>query len=247
MIDWVDFEKNLFDFPYFTINNNSKQKIVLFGNCHIAPIGFFLNDLFNKEYNIYIVISWFFEKNGFENFDMLDVKNKIVSLISNCDIFIFQKHVNSYGINANIIHQFVNKSSQIIKIPNLRLTYDVEIEDDYLDSLKLLKQNIIDSDFDEFIFVIENIQNIHFFNTPEHPTHFILFLLSTSIQNKIFYENKMNINPSNEKICINDYFNATMRMNYKTIRSYVILPGRYLITEKIQDITGITIDGYYFD
>ena len=247
MIDWVDFEKKLFEFPYFTIDNNSKRKIVLFGNCHMAPIGFFLNQLFNRQYNIHIIISWFFDKHGLENFDMEQINNNILSLVSNCDIFIFHKHIKSYGIKADIIDQLVSKSTRIFKIPNLRLTYDVDKKDDYLKSYNTLKESIIKSDFEEFIFIIDNIQNIHFFNTSEHPTHFILFLLSRSIKNKIFNTYKTNINPSNIPICIGDYFNPDRRMNFKNIGSYVILPGRDLITEKIQEITGIKMNGDYFD
>ena len=77
--------------------------------------------------------------------------------------------------------------------------------------------------------------------------YFILFLLSKSIKNKIFNTYKTNINPVNVTICIGDYFNPVMRMNFKKIDSYVILPGRELITEKIQDITDIKMDGDYFD
>ena len=247
MIDWVDFEKKIFDFPYFTINNNSKRKIVLFGNCHMAPIGFFLNSLFNRQYNIHIIISWFFDKHGLEKFDMKEINNKISSLVSNCDIFIFHQHVKSYGINAETIDKLVSTSTKVFKIPNLRLTYDVDTKESYLKSLNILNQSIINSDFKEFVFIIDNIKNIHFFNTPEHPTHFILFLLSKSIKNKIFNTYKTNINPVNVTICIGDYFNPVMRMNFKKIDSYVILPGRELITEKIQDITDIKMDGDYFD
>ena len=73
MIEWIDFENKLLDSVYYSIDNNSKKKIVLFGNCHMASIGYFLNYLFNQQYNIYIIISWLFDKNGLENFDMKKV------------------------------------------------------------------------------------------------------------------------------------------------------------------------------
>ena len=247
MIEWVDFENKLFDFPYFTINNNSKRKIVLFGNCHMATIGYYLNTLFNEQYNIYIIISWFFDKNGLEKFDMNKINNTIHSLISNCDIFIYQQHIKSYGVQADIINSLVNSQTKVFKIPNLRLVYNTESKEEFDKSLHLLEHSIINSDFQEFTFIIENIKDIHFFNTKEHPTHYILYLLSKSIKNKIFSTYKTNKNPFYKPVNIEDYYNQYNRLSYKKITNYVVLPGREGITEQISLVTNIKQNGEYYD
>jgi hypothetical protein len=64
MNNWLDLEAYLLTHHYYAINNGKDKNIVLFGNCHVAPLGYFLNKLFNGEYNIYIIISYFFEKTG---------------------------------------------------------------------------------------------------------------------------------------------------------------------------------------
>jgi hypothetical protein len=244
MIEWIDFENKLLDSAYYSIDNNSKKKIVLFGNCHMASIGFFVNYLFNQQYNIYIIISWLFDKNGFENFDMKKVNNQITTLLSKCDILIYQQHIKSYGIQAHIIDSFVSSNSIVIKIPNLRLSYMAESKEEYYKSLIMLEFSINSSDLKEFEFIISNIKDIHFFNTSEHPTHYVLFLLAKSIKNYIF---NINMKVFYKPLTLDDYYNNKNRLLYKKISNYVVLPGREIITQKINNITGIQINGDYFD
>ena len=47
-MNWEGFVEHLKEYPIYTIDNNVNKNIVLFGNCHAAPIGFFLNDLFTN-------------------------------------------------------------------------------------------------------------------------------------------------------------------------------------------------------
>ena len=244
MIEWIDFENKLLDSVYYSIDNNSKKKIVLFGNCHMASIGYFLNYLFNQQYNIYIIISWLFDKNGLENFDMKKVNNQITTLLSKCDIFIYQQHIKSYGIQAHIIDSFVSSNSIIIKMPNLRLSYMVESKEEFYKSLIMLEYSISSSDLKEFEFIISNIKDVHFFNTSEHPTHYLLFLLAKSIKNYIF---NFNIKVFYKPLSLDDYYNNKNRLLYKSMPNYVVLPGREKITQKINNITGIQINGDYFD
>lgn len=247
MLEWIDFENKLFDSIYFTINNNSKKKIVLFGNCHMATIGFFLNYLFNEQYDIHIIISWFFDKNGYENFDMQKVNNHIKNLLTKCDIFIFQHHVKNYGINADIIDSFVNKNALVLKIPNLILMFDAKVYTEYEKSIKMLKYSIENSDFKEYNFIIDNIKEIQFFNTPEHPTHYILYLLSKSIKIYIFKKSNHIMNLFYNHITLDDYYSKKNRASYKKISNYVILPGKCKITDTIHNITGIKLDSDYYD
>jgi hypothetical protein len=77
MEQWPDFENGLFEKHIHTINNKSTKNIVLFGSCHMSTIGYMLNKLLNYEYNIHIIISWFFNDKGIENFDMYNINNRI--------------------------------------------------------------------------------------------------------------------------------------------------------------------------
>jgi hypothetical protein len=210
----------------------------------MACIGFFLNYLLNNQFNIFIIISWFFEKNGLENFEMEKINNKISSIINTCNIFIYHKHINGYGINADIIETFVPTNIIIIQIPNLRLTYNVKTNEEYLRSLNLLDISINNSDFKDYNFIIDNIQDINFFNTCEHPTHYTLFLLAQSIKNLIFNKS---IKIVYKSVSIKDYYDENNRLIFKNIPNYVILPGRDIITQEINEITGLKMDRDYFD
>jgi hypothetical protein len=95
------------------------------------------------------------------------------------------------------------------------------------------------SSFPEFNFIIDNHKNIIFFNTTNHPTHFLLFLQSESIQNIILNNGKI--------IGINNYFDQNNRNYFKQFNDYVILPGKEPITYEIQSNTGINMNGDYFD
>ena len=240
MIEWLEFEESISKFSFYTINNNSKKNIVLFGNCHVATIGYMLNTLLYYKFNIHIVISWYCEKIGYHYFDMDEINDKIKHLVSTSDIFIYQTHIKDYGIDASKIYTFAGKQTKQIKIPSFRLMYNTLDIFTFNSSLEKLKNNIEHSDFTEFIFIIDNILNIIFFNTIDHPTHYILFLLSKSIFNKI---TKYIYLP----ITIKSYYNADNRNNFKLLNNYVLLPGKDVITEEISSVTGISINADYFD
>jgi hypothetical protein len=234
-MDWLDFEKILLSENIYFINNNKNLNIVLFGSCHMATIGFMLNKLLNYDYNIYIIISWFFQSKGIENFDMNHINNKITNTISNCDIFIYHEHINDYHINASNLHNLIKYDCLKLCIPNFRLDY---INENYSNSLSILKNNINNSLFFEVNFIIENHTFINLFNTNDHPTHYLLFLLSQSIKNKII-KNNIFIN-------IDNYYNIDNRMYFKLFY-YVILPGKIDIDNEINEKTGILINSDYFD
>lgn len=240
MIEWFEFEEKISKCSFHTINNNSKKNIVLFGNCHVATIGYMLNTLLYHNFNIHIIISWYCDKIGYSHFDMIEINNKIKHLLSNSDIFIFQNHVKDYGINASQIHTFNRKQSKQIQIPNFRLVYNTLDIFAFKTSLEKLKNNIESSDFPEFTFMIDNILNIIFFNTIDHPTHYILFLLSNSIFNKI---TKYKYIP----MTIESYYDTNNRSNFKLLNNYVLLPGKDIITDEISFVTGISINADYFD
>ena len=234
-MEWIEFEKILLSNHIYTINNNSSLDIVLFGSCHMATIGFMLNKLLNYNYNIHIIISWFFEKNGIQNFDMDNINNKIQNIVSKCSIFIYHSHINDYEIYATNLPNIVNNNCLKLNIPNYRLDYSC---DNYLESLNILKYHIDNSSFPEFIFIVNNHKTILFFNTPNHTTHYLLFLQSQAIVNKILNNNIF--------INLNHYYDNTNRSFFKKF-TYVILPGKENITNEISKKTGILINSDYFD
>ena len=234
-MEWIDFEKILMTNHIYTINNNSSLDIVLFGSCHMATIGFILNKLLNYNYNIHIIISWFFEKEGIENFDMNNINNRIQNIISKCCLFIHHSHIHEYGIDATKLPNIVNNNCFKLLIPNYRLDYSCN---NYLESLNTLKYHIDSSSFPEFNFIVDNHKTIRFFNTPNHPTHYLLFLQTQAIVNKIL-KNNIFIN-------LNHYYDNTNRNKFKEF-NYVKLPGKENITDEISKKTGILINSDYFD
>ena len=199
-----------------------------------------LNQFTNYQFNIYIITSWYFKDQGYENFDMSYINDRIQEIIKKSDIFIYMKHENDYGVNADKIEKYVNSNTLIIKIPNLRLEYKTNSRDEYLKSLEKLKKTIQNSHFKNFHYIVENHRNYLFFNVNEHPTHFLLYLLSRSILNKIC--------KINHKDSMDDYFNSNNRNHFLQLnRNYVILPGRQRITQEISDMTGISCNAEYFD
>ena len=233
-MDWHDFENVLFNKDIYTIDNNSSLNIVLFGSCHMSTIGFILNKMLNYRYNIHIVISWFFEHNGFERFDMNHVNTKIQNLIKSANIFLYHKHINDYGISASKITSFLNTDCTSFLVPNYRL----DLNDNYNKSINCLNDIIINSDFPEFDFVVKAHKFICFFNTQEHPTHYLLFLQSQSIVNKLLNNGC--------KINIDSYYDISNRNYFKTFY-LVFLPGNDVITEEISKKTNILQDSDYFD
>ena len=240
MLSWIDFEKECLKNTIYTINNNSNKNIVFFGNCTIAPIGFFLNHLTNKNYNIHFIVSWLFQYKGFEKFDMLQVNNKIQHLLNSADVFIYHHHHKDYGVNATNIHHLCKKNIFILVIPNLHFCFDNPNSEIFYDSLWKLKTNITDrSDFKEFEFVHTHYKNIRFFNTPVHPTHYLLFLLAKSIKYKLVHENK--------EINIQSYYHPQNKNEFKSIQETVCLPGFIPYTKEIREITNIVENADYFD
>ena len=238
MIEWIDFENYLVDYPYFMINNKCKKNIVLFGNCHVATLGYLLNDLLDKKYNIFIIISWWCDKKGFDNFNMDQVNNRILNILQNCcDVFLYQHHIKDYGVCASYIETLTNKNATIYKLPNLRLTFDSLDKSEYTRSLEILTYNIERSHFPHFRFVFDNINTIRFFNTAEHPTDYLLYLLAKDIVYKICNSNYI--------VSIDDYHNPVNQSEFKNLIDYVSLPGFNEITPEISKITGMNMNLHY--
>lgn len=240
-MEWLTFTNDLKNNPIHTINNNSHKSIVLFGSCHMSTIGYMLNKLLNYEYNIYIIISWFFQKKGIENFDMYDINYRIANIVSECDVFIYHLHLNEYHVNATTLISLVDDNSLKLMVPNYRLDYT---NNNYSKSLDILNFGIEISNFsEEFNFLIKYHKNVMFFNTTNHPTHYLLFLQSQCIKNKILN--------NGETINIESYFDENNRYYYlnefKKCNNFIVLPGREHITNKISLDTGIDTKSDYFD
>ena len=238
MIEYLDLYELLKNKFCISLNNKSSKNIVFFGNCQIIPMAHYLNSI-TKEYNIHIILSWLFQKEGYDNFDMVAVNNKISSLIIHCEVFIYHKHIGDYGIGANIIENIVPKKATKIQIPNLQLHYNNSNTDAFYNSLNILKYSIETSDLKNFIFMYNKYKQIRFFNTNEHPTHFILYLMALQLYHSI---TKTQI-----KIRLQDYYSEENREQFKKIIEHAILPGNEPITHEIHKITKICIDVDYFD
>jgi hypothetical protein len=240
MISWETFETKISRNIWVNINNNSNKNIVLFGNCQMATIGYMLNELLDYKYNIYIIISWYWDKNGLENFDMKKINEEIYKLIQKCDIFLFHKHIKDYGVHASYLPDCVNKNAICLQIPNIRLVYNTLNKMDFDHSLGVLEYNIKHSDFPDFIFVYDYIFLVRFFNNPEHPTHYLLFLIAKAVCSKLITKNYQYIN-------IYYYYNAKNRRQFRALKEYVILPDKKEFTIDMSNITGITMNADYFD
>lgn len=240
MLSWEEFEKECIKNNIYSINNKSKKNIVLFGNCTIAPIGFFLNQLMNKHYNIHFIVSWLFEQKGFETFNMQQVNNSIQEVLRSADILVYHHHHKDYGIKASKIIHFCNKNTLQLIMPNLHFCFDAPTSELFQNSLSKLKTNIVErSDFKEFVFISEYYKTIRFFNTSVHPTHYVLFLLAKSIKYKLIKETKL--------INIHSYHNEQNKIQFKNIKEFVCLPGFERYTKEIHHITGIIENADYFD
>ena len=232
MIPWTVFEEECIRKTIYTIDNHSKKNIVFFGNCAIAPTGFFLNYLLNKNFNIHFIVSWLFEKNGFEKFDMNMVNNKIQKVLLEADYLFYHHHKRGYGVHACEIKKKCNPKTICFTIPNFQLFFDAVDKASFQRSFEIFKNSILnESDFKDFIFVYENYKNIRFFNTNFHPTHYLLFLLAKSIKFKII--NK--ISP----ITLDTYYDIPTQKQFKSITEFVVLPGFVEITKEISQKTDI--------
>jgi hypothetical protein len=134
----------------------------------------------------------------------------------------------------------VNSNAKKIQIPNMRLDYHTLNKNDFDHSLERLEHSIKNSDFSDFSFICKSISDIQFFNTPEHPTHYIMFLIAKSIISKIN-------NDKYENMSIASYQNPKNKERFKKLEKYVLLPGRVIITEEISKITNISMNAEYFD
>jgi hypothetical protein len=234
-MDWLQFQEELLKNHIHTINNNRSKNIVLFGSCHMSTIGYILNKLLNYEYNIHIIISWFFENKGFEKFDMNDINKRITNLVCSADCFIYHSHVTDYGVNATKLPSIVNNHCLKLILPNFRLDYT---NNNFHNSLNILKEHISSSSFPEFNFITNTYKDIMYFNTTFHPTHYLLFLLSQFIVNKIY--------KNDQSIGIEHYFDENNRSYFKQF-NYVTLPGKEFLDDEISNKTGIKTYANYFD
>lgn len=192
---------------FFLLNNNTSNPLVLFGNCHMGPLAWFLNILTNRTFDIYVIISYTAHRNGTST---PDYKNKIIDTVRRANVFIYQHHNSGFGIDAHIIDSYANCFT--IKIPNLQLRFtdcfdkpvpDCKLVADYNHSLQITTNIIAQSDFPNFSFVIDNAKTIRFFDIPSHPTQYLLYLLSL----QVFYRiTERGATGSNRLITLRDYF-----------------------------------------
>ena len=239
-MEWVEYEDGLKKTYFHYIRNGSEKNIVLFGSCHLSTMAYMLNEITSKRFNFCIITSWYFKHRGYEYFDMNTVNSRIRELVKKSDIFIYMKHSIDYGIDADKIETYVGQKTKVIKIPNLRLVFNTDSREEYLRSLDMLKKSIKESDFPGFCYIVDQHRNHLFFNINEHPTHYILYLLSRSIVKKICH--------SLPKEGMEEYLSWKNRRRFLELnRKYVILPGRDVITPKISEITGISCEAEYFD
>jgi len=248
MINWNIVEEHFKKHIFYDINNNKPKTIVMFGNCHMLPISYFFNLLTLCEFNIIVILSWFYERT-FEDEKLSKVKKEIENKVKNCDIFIYQNHFKSYGIDANIITEKVKPGCFVINIPNIILDcfhFNIhdplsKIKEDYNESVNKLYNTIIKSDFNNFVFILTHLKQIRFFNTKYHPTHFLLYLLTLDMINLVKYKKNY--------ITIDQYYDQNIRNTFITsnFNDFVFLPDKWEYNEFDYLINQFSNSQDYFD
>ena len=89
-----------------------------------------LNKFTSYQFNVYIITSWYFDNQGYENFDMDYIKHRVQEIVKKSSIFIYMNHDNHFGIGANNIEKYVNSNTLVMKIPNLRLDFDTNSKEE---------------------------------------------------------------------------------------------------------------------
>ena len=247
MIDWNIVEEHFKQHLFYNLSNNKSKTIVMFGNCHFLPLAFFLNINLNYQYNIIVILSWFYEKT-FTDEKIEEINGKINKYLQDSSYFIYQNHYKNYKVNADKIISSLPISCTKINIPNLMLdcfdfNQNNNFKDEkkkYIDSQNKLYKSIFKSDFPNLMFIHDNLFKIRFFNTKYHPTHYILFLLSKNLYYRI--EN------IDEDINLNHYYNIDLRNEFMNIdfSEFINLPGKWELKELDYKITNfLPIQDYY--
>ena len=206
------------------------KRIVLFGNCHMVTLGCMLHELTHGTYDVYIILSWTFEKEGQEKFDMVKVRERVHRTIGKAHVFLYQKHTKAYLLDADRITDFVNTQccETILQLPNLKLQFHTSDAVTVLNSKIMLEYSIAKSDFPEFQFIVDNYPAIRFFRTEIHPTHYLLFLMAVSCCKRIQNKNKCKNQclGSGSTTQIGHYFAESYRERFRQMNGkYVVLPG----------------------
>lgn len=248
MINWKIVEEHFKIHTFYHIDNKKSKTMVLFGNCHLLPVAYFFNIITKYQYNIIVILSWFYERT-FSGEQLINVNKKIRNLIITCDYLIYQKHFKSYQIDADVIQDKVNPDCKVIKFPNLILDcfhFDCNIpidqnRDTFHTSVRKLTESIMASDFRNFIFIVNNLKSIRFFNTKYHPTHYLLYLLSIDLYNLI------NLHTNN--ILLNHYNSSKLRKLFLNFdyNEFINLPDKWSYNEYDFRINDFNKNQDYFD
>jgi len=237
-MDWNELYNDLVkNYVHRIARLNPTKRVVLFGNCHVAPIAYYLDSLSGHQWDVTIIVSWVFQFNGLSNYDMRQVNETIQAAIAKADLFVYQRHVQEFGVQADRIESFVKMNDAVIFVlPNLRLNFMANTTALFAESLQQLRHSIETSDFPEFLFVVEHIRHIRFFCTELHPTAYVLFLIAVAVRQK---------SRGATTVCnIDSYFDETLREEFlgMMMTNRVSLPGLEEITSSVTEITGIPCD-----
>ena len=137
----------------------------------------------------------------------------------------------------------------VINFPNMILDcfhFDPNLEinknrEDYQNSLSKLTDSILKSDFPNFIFVVNNIKSIRFFNTKYHPTHYLLYLLSIDLYNLITFNKHF--------IMVNHYNSPKLRNFFLNLdyKEFINLPEKWSFNDYDYNVNDFNKNQNYFD
>jgi hypothetical protein len=201
--------------------SETKKNCVIFSNCHGLVVSELLRNLkeFSEIYNIYLILPYLYTKDEYECPLNQMSKSNITNLLTNCDLFIYQKcyknhdFLSTYKENNLSLQTLCKTACKHIILTNPQNTglwslhFNFPTDDEVIlinfnDSLAKFKQKDEDSDTPIYNFFVENYRKKKLFIDRAHPTITIFNEVVKLIMNilEIKYDHifdESNINPCN--------------------------------------------------
>lgn len=160
-----------------------KKNIVFYTNCHGLVLSELLRhnpEVFEK-YNIYLILGYLYEKKDEYNIELIPY-NIIHSMISSCDIFIYQNCYNGSELSSELMCSLLKEGSISIRITNPQNTalwamhFDEDkrnyynIHEEYVKTMTIFKHQDENSQTPIYRYIVENLRQKKLFIDRPHPT-----------------------------------------------------------------------------